>query len=175
MVIAAEINFALNNDQTASEETVNLRTSNAISDIQAFIPGVSACILAFVVFGTTKAFRDYFYTNLVPRSIRRKIRNRHSKTSSIVLQLPDGGQSTAALRSPGRSPGRLSPGGGGAGGVECFEMDGGESGTGMGLTGSTYELPVVTPSYQSAFDVQHGKRDDDDDEDIWPGAYVKAR
>lgn len=165
MIIASEINFALGNDTTASEGTVNLRSSNAIGDIKAFIPGVSACILAFIVFGTTKAFRDYFYRGLVPRSIRRKIRNRNSKVSSIVLQLPERGQSTAALRSPGRSPGRDA--------VEYFEMDGGESGTGRGTTGSLYELSVPTRTYQAVFELRHGKVDDE--EDVWPGPLAKTR
>lgn len=162
LIIASEINFALGNDETASEETVNLHASHAITDIKGFLPGVSACLLAFIVFGTTKAFRDYFYHKLVPRCIRRKIHNRNSKNPSLTIQFPRGA-STAALRSPGQSPGMpRSPG------VECFEMDGGESGLGPGR-GSLYELPVPTPTYQTVFEVQHKE----ENEDRWPGPNMK--
>ncbi|KAJ4387197.1 hypothetical protein N0V93_007786 [Gnomoniopsis smithogilvyi] len=164
VIIASEINFALGNDETASETTVNLHASHAITDIKSFLPGVSACILAFIVFGTTKAFRDYFYHKLVPRSIRRKIRNRKSKSPSLTIQFPRGA-STAALRSPGRSPGMArSPA------SECFEMDGGESGLGTERS-NTYELSAPTPTYQSTFDVQHK----DGYDDIWPGPNMKPR
>lgn len=164
VIISSEINFALGNDETASQTTVNLHPSHAISDVKNFLPGVSACILAFIVFGTTKAFRDYFYQKLVPRSIRRKIRNRKSKSPSLTIQFPRGA-STAALRSPGQSPGMpRSPG------IECFEMDGGESGLGTGRS-NTYELPVPTPTYQSTFDVPHKDADDDK----WPGPNMKPR
>ncbi|KAJ4425151.1 hypothetical protein N0V82_000206 [Gnomoniopsis sp. IMI 355080] len=160
VIISSEINFALGNDETASHNTVNLHASNAIADIKSFIPGVSACILAFIVFGTTKAFRDYFYHKLVPRSIRRKIRNRKSKSPSLTIEFPRGA-STAALRSPGQSPGMpRSPG------IECFEMDGGESG--LGRT-NTYELPAPTPTYQSTFETQHK----DVDDNFWSGTNMK--
>lgn len=140
-----------------------MHASHAIADIKSFIPGVSACLLAFIVFGTTKAFRDYFYHKLVPRRIRRKIRNRSSKNPSLTIDFPRGA-STAALRSPGLSPGMpRSPG-------ECYEMDGGESGLGPGR-GGMYELSVPTPTYQSTFDVHHK----DEDDDVWPGPNMKPR
>lgn len=163
MIVAAEILFALNNNETLSEETVNLTPKNAKRDIKNFLPGVSACILAFIVFGTTKAFRDYFYRGLVPRALRRKIRNRSSKAASMSLQLPQYEGSTVALRDePGRTPGLSTPAGTGT--AECFELDGGISGRGI-----VHELPTPTPTYQSTFD-PHPK---DDMENIWPGPNAK--
>lgn len=55
-------------------------------------------------------------------------------------------------------------------GIECFEMDGGESGLGTGRS-NTYELSVPTPTYQSTFDVPHKDADDD----IWRGPNMKPR
>src|SRR5207244_407610 len=37
----------------------NFSTSNTISDIVLFIPGVTASLVAFLVFGTTKSWRQY--------------------------------------------------------------------------------------------------------------------
>ncbi|KAH6688040.1 hypothetical protein F5X68DRAFT_8173 [Plectosphaerella plurivora] len=39
-------------------------------DLLTFLPGVSASLLTFVVFGTTKTFRDYMKSRLLPRRLR---------------------------------------------------------------------------------------------------------
>lgn len=65
----------------------NLSPKIAVGDIVAFIPGVSASLLAFIVFGTTKAFQDYFYRSLAPRSVGRRCRQT-MKTLSMVSTHP---------------------------------------------------------------------------------------
>lgn len=76
-----------------------------------FLPGVSGSLLAFIVFGTTKSFRDYFYRKLVPRSIRRRWRKTIRSPPVVAIPtrypIPD---------TPGQS--------------EFYELDGGESGLG---------------------------------------------
>ncbi|KAF3767427.1 hypothetical protein M406DRAFT_239760, partial [Cryphonectria parasitica EP155] len=76
VVILAEVSFAVGTDEIASDENVDLTVSDAITDCKSFLPGVTASILAFLVFGTTKTFSEFFYRKLVPRTIRRKLHRR---------------------------------------------------------------------------------------------------
>lgn len=171
MVILSEISNALSNDETLGHKTVNLRASQAVADIQAFIPGVSASILAFVVFGTTKTFRDYFYRKFVPRRIRRAraLKRRAKGLSTIEIQPRPARRarptdSTMYPPAPRRTSTTVavpyyqppSPGAR----VECFELDGGDGGFGKHKTMSTHELAVPTPTY-STFELQ--KQGDDED------------
>jgi hypothetical protein len=50
---------ANNNASIAASGTPNFALSNTISDILLFIPGVTASLVAFLVFGTTKSWRQY--------------------------------------------------------------------------------------------------------------------
>lgn len=177
ITIMSEISNALDNDDTSENKTVNLHVSRAISDIQSFIPGVSASILAFVVFGTTKTFREYFYRRLLPRRLRRELRRRSDKGASII-----GVRARAASRGPRRPPRSdstmyppapvattrpfgaawyqpTSP----SPRVECFELDGGESGMGHGTRGiaGIHELPMPTPTYSTFEGQKQGEEDDD--------------
>lgn len=175
MVILSEISNALDNDETLGNKTVDLHTSHAVSDIQVFIPGVSASILAFVVFGTTKAFRDYFYRKFVPRRIRRaRALSRRSKRLSEIETQPQGParrpsrptdstmyppakhrRTSTAVAVPWYQPPSPSPR------VECFELDGGETGFGQQKTMDTYELAMPTPSNAT---FEPPKQGDDDDQ-----------
>lgn len=114
MIVAQELSFARDNNAVSQGSVVNLSYQRAIGDILTFLPGVSASLLAFIVFGTTKSFRDYFYRQLVPRSIRRRWRNTIRAPPVVAIPprypMPD---------TPGQS--------------EFFELDGGESGLGPGL------------------------------------------
>lgn len=176
VIILSEVGNALSNDRTAEDTTADLRADRAVSDVQNFLPGVCGSLLAFVVFGTTKAFRDYFYRRLVPRCLRRKLANR-SKSPSLIAPLP------AAPRRPSRptdstmyppaarmTPWRTSaaafyPNGPGATspGVECFELDGCEAEL-RHERGDIHELPMPTPTH-STFELH---KQGDEDEDHWP-------
>lgn len=104
---------------------MNLSYQRAIGDVLTFLPGVSASLLAFIVFGTTKSFRDYFYRKLVPRSIRRRWRTtlRTPPVVSIPARYP-------IPDTPGQS--------------EFFELDGGESGLGPGIRQHDSRSPGVS-------------------------------
>lgn len=64
----------------------DLSAERARSDFIIFMPGVSASLLSFVVFGTTKVFRDYMWHKLVPRIIQRRLQSNRSETSSILQE-----------------------------------------------------------------------------------------
>lgn len=159
-----EVGHALDNDTAAAAEAVDLRPSRAISDVQAFLPGVSASLLAFIVFGTTKAFRDFFYHKLVPRHLRRRIANRVSKAPSLVRngRAAEPGPPAMYPRSPG-IPITL--------GSECFELEGGEAGLGSSGSrqqGAAHELAIPTPTYGAFPQGQKGPDLIVLEDDRWP-------
>ncbi|ROW09419.1 hypothetical protein VMCG_02265 [Cytospora schulzeri] len=83
VIIAQEVTLSRNNKKIALESVPDLSSKVAVGDVVSFLPGVSASLLAFIVFGTTKAFQDYFYRSLAPRSVGRRCRQT-MKTLSIV-------------------------------------------------------------------------------------------
>lgn len=125
MVISNEISFAKDNGKDSQGSVVNLSYQRAIGDVLTFLPGVSASLLAFIVFGTTKSFRDYFYRNWVPRGIRRRWRKTLRSPPVVAIParypIPD---------TPGQS--------------EFFELDGGESGLGPGIRQHATRSPGVS-------------------------------
>lgn len=164
IVLMQQVAFRLGNMHTMSEKTVDLTPRNAIVDIESFLPGVSASVLAFIVFGTTKTFRDFFYAKLVPRSIRRKIRakrNRPSVANAAVL-LP-----AARPRKPVRPDSDIlaSPVGCDVVGPlsarsECFELEGREV---WRYTGTGLVCELVTPTAtHSTFDLQKKGQEEDE-------------
>lgn len=165
VIILQEIAFASDTARTNAEETVNLEPGHAIVDMESFLPGVSASILAFIVFGTTKAFRDFFYVKLVPRCIRRKIRARCKRPSVANAAVLPTAQPRNPVRRESEIPGGpMSPDAGGplSGRSECYELDGGEVGQHPG-TGMVYELATPTPTH-STFELQKKG----EEEDKWP-------
>ncbi|TDZ27270.1 Non-structural maintenance of chromosomes element 1-like protein, partial [Colletotrichum trifolii] len=70
-----QVSSARQNTRDSLNDTPDLSTSRLHTDLVLFLPGVSASLLTFVVFGTTKTFRDYLVEKLVPgrvRSVRRR-------------------------------------------------------------------------------------------------------
>lgn len=130
MTIAQEVTLSRNNKRIAFESVANLSSKVAVGDVLGFLPGVSASLLAFVVFGTTKAFQDYFYRSLVPRSVGRRGRQT-IKTLSIVSTHP-----------PRRRHSEPVPGL--AGGYR-FELGGDECGAGMGREEDDLEIRCAGP------------------------------
>ncbi|KAI7786980.1 hypothetical protein LA080_001772 [Diaporthe eres] len=125
VIIAQEISFARDNGKESLGSVVDLSYQRAIGDVLTFLPGVSPSLLAFIVFGTTKSFRDYFYRKLVPRSMRRRWRNTLRSPPVVTIParypIPD---------TPGQS--------------EFFELDGGESGVGAGIRQHDSRSPGVS-------------------------------
>ncbi len=58
-IIAFTIFQARNNKSIAASGKPDFSVSNSITDIILFIPGVTASLVAFLVFGTTKSWRQY--------------------------------------------------------------------------------------------------------------------
>ncbi|EHA54572.1 hypothetical protein MGG_01430 [Pyricularia oryzae 70-15] len=63
----------------------DLSPDKAKIDFYLFIPGVSAGLLLFVVFGTTKVSRDFMWENLAPRWLKRKRTERAERLPSMVM------------------------------------------------------------------------------------------
>ncbi|TDZ25643.1 hypothetical protein Cob_v000832 [Colletotrichum orbiculare MAFF 240422] len=75
VTIMFQVSSARQNTRDSLNDTPDLSTSRLHTDLVLFLPGVSASLLTFVVFGTTKTFRDYLVEKLVPgrvRSVRRR-------------------------------------------------------------------------------------------------------
>ncbi|KAK1597278.1 uncharacterized protein LY79DRAFT_507797 [Colletotrichum navitas] len=58
------------NSRDFLREAPDLSVARLHQDLLLFIPGVTASLLAFVVFGTTKTFLDYIVDTLLPRRLR---------------------------------------------------------------------------------------------------------
>jgi len=84
------INFQLRAAGTNSPENIplvpDLSTERAISDFILFLPGVCAGPLTFIVFGTTRTFREYMLRVFLPKSWHAKLkarRERRKKPSTV--------------------------------------------------------------------------------------------
>jgi hypothetical protein len=54
----------MNSKELAAEKDPDYSSGTAITSVANFIPGVTASLLAFSIFGTTKPFRRIYATNL---------------------------------------------------------------------------------------------------------------
>ncbi|KAK3390309.1 hypothetical protein B0H63DRAFT_110867 [Podospora didyma] len=72
VVIFFQLRAAGNNTRQNIPAEPDLTAAKAIGDFALFLPGVTACPLAFVVFGTTRTFRDYMWTLFTPKSFQEK-------------------------------------------------------------------------------------------------------
>ncbi|KAJ4420326.1 hypothetical protein N0V82_004425 [Gnomoniopsis sp. IMI 355080] len=70
---------------SADETGPDLSHSRAMSTVTGYLSGVSPSLLAFLVFGTTKAFQRKMYRTFVPRFLRK---NDDTLTSLRTSQLP---------------------------------------------------------------------------------------
>lgn len=66
-----QVSSARQNNRDSLSDSPDLSTERLHLDLILFLPGVSASLLTFVVFGTTKTFRDYLVNKLVPKKLRR--------------------------------------------------------------------------------------------------------
>ncbi|KAK7958266.1 hypothetical protein PG996_010294 [Apiospora saccharicola] len=73
--IVFQITAQKNNNRDAVATTPDLSAERAISMMIFNMPGVTASLLAFVVFGTTRPFRERMYRTFVPGCLRRKREN----------------------------------------------------------------------------------------------------
>lgn len=70
-----------NNNAIAKSGAPNHTVSNTISDIAFFIPGVTASLVVFLVFGTTKSWRQYRDLVVGGCGVRRRIYERRIRIS----------------------------------------------------------------------------------------------
>ncbi|KAH8596385.1 hypothetical protein B0O99DRAFT_593705 [Bisporella sp. PMI_857] len=89
MFEAAIIGFSVSqlrgNTALISAGRPNFATGSAISDILFFIPGVTASLITYLVFGTSKSFKQYLELVVGLCGLRRKLQNRRQA-------LPGGGR-----------------------------------------------------------------------------------
>lgn len=69
--VTFQLSSAQSNAQDSLPAEPDLTLERLQGDLLNFMPGVSASLLTFVVFGTTKAFREYMRDSLVPQKLRR--------------------------------------------------------------------------------------------------------
>ncbi|KAK1756005.1 hypothetical protein QBC47DRAFT_402173 [Echria macrotheca] len=84
------INFQLRAASTNTKENIppvpDLSAERAISDFILFLPGVCAGPLTFIVFGTTRTFRQYMIRLFLPKVLQEKLherRERRKKPSTV--------------------------------------------------------------------------------------------
>lgn len=70
VTVTVQLGFANVNAQDRLPAQPDLSLERLHGDLLTFLPGVSASLLTFIVFGTTKTFRDYMKSRLVPRRLR---------------------------------------------------------------------------------------------------------
>lgn len=90
------INFQLRAAAVNTEANIppfaDLSAERAISDFILFVPGVSGAPLVFLVFGTTRTFRDYMARIFLTQGVRDKLetRRQRKRKPSAVVSIPAG-------------------------------------------------------------------------------------
>lgn len=83
MIIVFQLRAANTNDAENIPPEPDLGAERAKGDFALFVPGVSAGLLNFLVFGTTRTFRDYMWASLVPRKLREKVEARARRGRAV--------------------------------------------------------------------------------------------
>ncbi|KAF6814149.1 glycoside hydrolase [Colletotrichum sojae] len=81
VTIMFQVSSARQNNRDSLSETPDLSLKRLHLDLILFLPGVSTSLLTFVVFGTTKTFRDYLFAKLIPNRFQGSIRRRSNQQS----------------------------------------------------------------------------------------------
>ncbi|KAK0617836.1 hypothetical protein B0T17DRAFT_311884 [Bombardia bombarda] len=97
VVIFFQLRAADSNNAAHIPVEPDLSPGKAATDFALFAPGVSAGLLSYVVFGTTRTFREYTWALLVPSRLRDAIAARRARTArpsaggdNTVVASPDG-------------------------------------------------------------------------------------
>ncbi|KAK2028101.1 hypothetical protein LX32DRAFT_591442 [Colletotrichum zoysiae] len=86
------------NSRDFLREGPDLSVDRLHQDLLLFIPGASASLLTFVVFGTTKTFLEYIADTLVPRRLRN--RNRGRASNPVQQRAPSPQRTPSPQRAP---------------------------------------------------------------------------
>ncbi|KAK3398222.1 hypothetical protein B0T20DRAFT_202777 [Sordaria brevicollis] len=75
--------FQLRAANTNTKENIppepDLSAARAQGDFALFVPGVSASLLIFIVFGTTRTFRDHIWATFAPKSLQDMVANHKAR------------------------------------------------------------------------------------------------
>ncbi|KAK3939873.1 glycoside hydrolase [Diplogelasinospora grovesii] len=83
VIILFELHAMSDNKAANIPAQPDLSAARAKADFANFAPGVSASLLTFVVFGTTRTFREHMWALFIPKRLRERIRPR--RPVSIVV------------------------------------------------------------------------------------------
>ncbi|KAL2136759.1 hypothetical protein VTI74DRAFT_1800 [Chaetomium olivicolor] len=83
VVLNFQLRAAASNDRSNLPPEPDLSSGQARTDFALFIPGPTAVLFFFLVFGTTRTFREYMWGRFVPRSIREKVEARQRRKREI--------------------------------------------------------------------------------------------
>lgn len=72
VVIVFQLHAASNNNRANIPKEPDLSAAKGQPDFALFVPGPGANLLTFVVFGTTRSFRDYMWTLFTPKQVQEK-------------------------------------------------------------------------------------------------------
>ena len=71
-MIIFEVSSARRNREVELADTPDLSKERAHEDLLGFMSGVSPGLLALLIFGTTKALREYMWEKFAPRFLKRR-------------------------------------------------------------------------------------------------------
>ncbi|KAK3900358.1 hypothetical protein C8A05DRAFT_17328 [Staphylotrichum tortipilum] len=97
IVVNFQLRAAATNTTSHIPPQPDLSPSRAASDFALFAPAPTAVLFVFVVFGTTRTFREYMWTLFVPRCLRARVEDRarrrreHGASVSVVHSASRGG------------------------------------------------------------------------------------
>jgi hypothetical protein len=84
VVITFQLRAASTNDRANIPREPDLSVGRARGDFGLFAPAPTAVLFAFLVFGTTRTFREYMWNLFVPRFIRDKVAARKRRRRGAV-------------------------------------------------------------------------------------------
>ncbi|KAK0712222.1 hypothetical protein B0T21DRAFT_297479 [Apiosordaria backusii] len=160
--------FQLRASQTNSVEKVpaapDLSAGRAVTDFVLYVPGVTAPVLAYLVFGTTRTFRDYAWSVLAPQCLqaKREARKQAKKRPSVVV----GARDLAVIRQEQQNNAtRDLEAGLGHYEVSCTAGGGRTNSNAGRVRGNSIRMQNLSGNHNH---IAAAMKDKDSDEDEWP-------
>ncbi|KAK4172978.1 hypothetical protein QBC36DRAFT_381363 [Triangularia setosa] len=160
--------FQLRASQTNSVENVpaapDLSAGRAATDFVLYVPGVTAPVLAYLVFGTTRTFRDYAWSVLAPRCLqaKREARKQAKKKPSVVV----GSRDLVVIRQEqANNANRDLESGFGHYEVTCTAGRGRTNSNAGRVRGNSIRMQTLNSSHNH---IVAAMKDKESDEDEWP-------
>ncbi|KAH6635097.1 hypothetical protein B0J18DRAFT_406677 [Chaetomium sp. MPI-SDFR-AT-0129] len=83
IIINFQLRAAATNKRANVPPQPDLSVDRARGDLALFAPAPTANLFAFIVFGTTRTFREYMWNLFVPRSVREKVEVRRKRKRAV--------------------------------------------------------------------------------------------